>query len=238
MFEDSTFESMGRIRTRSRGWMFVTLALNSTILLALVLIPLLYPEALPRMAESILIQAPPPPVSIEPLQAHPTSARAAVVHVSLAQDLQAPSVIPKIIRYPDKPEVAAVVNLAEGSGMPENGTAAIGSPFNQESSIHVVQQKPQPPRPISSGVMDGMIVFKVTPAYPSIAKAAGISGDVVLRAIISKNGSIEGLRVVNGPALLQQAAIDAVKQWRYRPYLLNGEPIEVETTVHVVFKLN
>jgi protein TonB len=78
---------------------------------------------------------------------------------------------------------------------------------------------------------------KITPQYPAIAKAARIQGTVVLQATISKTGSIENLRVVSGPPMLQQAAMDAVRQWRYRPYLLNGDPVEVETTVNVVFNL-
>jgi protein TonB len=74
--------------------------------------------------------------------------------------------------------------------------------------------------------------------YPPIAKAAQISGTVVLEATISTEGAIENLRVVSGPAMLQQSALNAVKQWRYRPYLLNNTPVEVETTVNVVFSLN
>ena len=90
---------------------------------------------------------------------------------------------------------------------------------------------------VSSGVMDGIATRKTLPVYPAIAKAAGVQGAVSLQATISKNGIIENLRVVSGPAMLQQAAIDAVKQWRYKPFRLNGEPVEVETTVNVVFSL-
>jgi protein TonB len=90
---------------------------------------------------------------------------------------------------------------------------------------------------ISGGVMVGMLLQKTTPVYPPIAKAARQQGTVVLQATISKTGSIENLRVISGPAMLQQAALDAVKTWRYRPYLLDGEPTEVETTVNVVFSL-
>jgi periplasmic protein TonB len=75
------------------------------------------------------------------------------------------------------------------------------------------------------------------PQYPAIAKAARIQGTVVLQATISKAGGIENLRVVSGPPMLQQAAMDAVRSWRYKPYLLNGDPVEVETTVNVVFNL-
>jgi protein TonB len=90
---------------------------------------------------------------------------------------------------------------------------------------------------ISGGVAAGMLLQKTTPLYPPIAKAARVSGTVILQATISKAGTIENLRVVGGPAMLQQAALDAVRTWRYRPYLLNNEPVEVETTVNVVFTL-
>jgi periplasmic protein TonB len=86
--------------------------------------------------------------------------------------------------------------------------------------------------------MDGLLLFKPIPVYPPIAVVTRAEGTVVLDAVISKSGSIENLRVISGPAMLRQSALDAVRQWRYRPYLLNGQPVEVETTVNVVFKLN
>jgi TonB family protein len=98
-----------------------------------------------------------------------------------------------------------------------------------------------PPKPrtitISANVMQGAIIFKTVPEYPPIAKAAHVSGTVVLQAVIGKDGKIENLHVINGPPMLQQAALDAVKQWMYRPYLLNDEPVEVKTTVNVTFTL-
>ncbi len=81
------------------------------------------------------------------------------------------------------------------------------------------------------------MIYKTIPQYPVIAKTVGVQGTVVLQATISKSGTIENLQVISGPQMLQQAAIDAVKTWRYRPYLLNDQPIEVETTVNVIFKL-
>jgi len=87
-------------------------------------------------------------------------------------------------------------------------------------------------------IVEGLIIRKTIPLYPSIAKAAGIQGTVVLQATISKQGTIENLRVISGPAMLQQAAIDAVKTWRYRPYMLDEQPVEVETTVNVVFSIS
>jgi protein TonB len=90
---------------------------------------------------------------------------------------------------------------------------------------------------ISSLVASSTAIYKAVPVYPAVALAAGVSGTVVLAATISKAGTIENLRVVSGPPMLQRAAVDAVEQWRYRPYLLNGEPVAVETTVNVVFNL-
>jgi protein TonB len=86
--------------------------------------------------------------------------------------------------------------------------------------------------------MAGMLVYTVIPTYPEIGRAVRAQGTVQLQATISRDGTIENLRVVSGPPLLQQAAMDAVKQWRYRPYLLNGEPVEVETTINVDFRLD
>lgn len=90
---------------------------------------------------------------------------------------------------------------------------------------------------ISSGIAVGLLRQKTAPAYPSIAKTAHVQGTVVIQAIISKTGAVEDLRVVSGPAMLRQAALDAVKTWRYSPYMLSGEPVEVETTVNVIFAL-
>jgi peptidyl-prolyl cis-trans isomerase A (cyclophilin A) len=90
---------------------------------------------------------------------------------------------------------------------------------------------------ISAGAAVGMLVSKATPVYPVDAKKAGVSGTVVLSAVIGTDGIIKDLQVVSGPDLLQQAALDAVKQWRYRPYLSNGDPVEVRTTVNIIFTL-
>ena len=85
--------------------------------------------------------------------------------------------------------------------------------------------------------MEGCKLSGEIPHYPAIAWAAHVDGMVVLAATISKTGTIENLRVVSGPGLLTSAAVEAVRTWRYQPYLLNGEPVEVETTVNVVFRL-
>jgi protein TonB len=123
--------------------------------------------------------------------------------------------------------------IADGSG------AAMSAIFDGIGTGHASVGRAVVPQKmcISSGVMAGNLLEKVTPQYPAIAKAARIQGTVVLEATISKDGTIQNLRVISGPPMLRQAALDAVRSWRYKPYLLNGEPVEVQTTVNVVFNL-
>ena len=97
--------------------------------------------------------------------------------------------------------------------------------------------QPQGPVRVSGGVMAGQIVSKVDPVYPQEAKARGIQGAVVLHAIIDPEGAVQELTVVSGPPELQKSAVDAVKQWVYKPFLLNGDPTTVDTTITVNFSL-
>jgi len=113
---------------------------------------------------------------------------------------------------------------------PSGGTATESAPPPVVRSLG--------PARISGGVMAGLILTKVQPQYPVEARNAGVSGTVVMHAMIGKDGMIKNLTVISGPALLQDAAVDAVKQWTYRPYLLNGVPTEVDTTILVNFNLN
>ncbi len=103
---------------------------------------------------------------------------------------------------------------------------------------------PPPPRPNQSRIRQGgnvqaaKLVNKVQPSYPPLARQTRISGTVRLHAIIAKDGSIQSLEVISGHPLLQQSALDAVRQWKYQATLLNGEPVEVDTTIDVIFSLN
>jgi protein TonB len=90
---------------------------------------------------------------------------------------------------------------------------------------------------VSSGVAEGLKTHTVNPKYPREARDKGIQGDVILQATIDTNGNITNLNVVKGDPILADASIEAVKQWRYKPYILNGEPVEVETTIKIVFHL-
>jgi protein TonB len=87
-------------------------------------------------------------------------------------------------------------------------------------------------------MMEGNLIYRVQPEYPALARQVRIQGLVVLRAIISRDGTIENLQALSGHPLLVPAALNAVRQWRYRPYVLNGEPVEVETEVKVNFILS
>lgn len=235
MFEDSTFESTGKIRTRSRRWMLVTFALNASIVLALILIPLIYPEAIPRISSIMLVEAPVPP----PEAPKPQSVPPGAVLVKARFDLKtftAPSKIPTHIDYARSHEVPESTGVWTEMSGDQNVDSAL-HPFDTGRRAQVVESKPKGPTAVSSGVMQGLLMRQVVPSYPPIPKSAHIGGTVVLTATISKAGRIENLHVVSGSAMFTQAAMDAVAQWVYKPYLLNGQPVEVETTVKVVFKL-
>ncbi len=237
MFEDSTFETMGRIHTRSRGWMMATFAFNSSILLALVIIPIIHPEMLPKLTSSILMQAPPPQtqeprpvVRTEQVQNAPSEIR--------VETFQPSPTIPRQTNISGTQEPPAPIESGDLDGGP-NGIAGPDNPFSGRGThLDVRQAAPAATQHVSSGVMQGMLIDKVIPAYPAIARVTRTSGTVVLQATISRTGTIENLRVISGPAMLRQAALDAVKQWRYRPYMLNGHPVEVETAVEVDFTLD
>jgi len=98
---------------------------------------------------------------------------------------------------------------------------------------HDVEQ----PHPVSH-MMEGNLIHRVQPVYPLVARQAGIQGTVVLQAVISRSGAVENLQAVSGHPMLVKAAMDAVRQWRYRPYFLNDQPVEVETQVTVIFILS
>ncbi len=234
MFEDSTFESTGRIRTRSRGWMIAAFLFNGSILLTLILIPLIYPEALSRQAVAFLMEAPLQPAPQPKPQTPP--ANATVIHSEIEDGrIFAPPSIPIRIATPTGPEVLPNINVV-GLGQ-ETGGPGGDNPFRGQTALPIVHSAPNHPMRVSGSVVEGLLIEKSIPRYPTIAIAARIEGTVVLQATISKTGTIENLRAVSGPAMLQQAALDAVKTWRYRPYLLSGDPVEVETTVNVVFNL-
>lgn len=234
MFETATFESTGSITTQSRKWMVATLLLNGSILATLILIPLLRPQLLPgRTLVSLL--APPMAPSAPPEARSPVDATRTV---QLDNPYAAPTRIQPVIRTDAGPAPNQAIDT---SGLGNRGTSIPGAdnPFGHPSPVRVVEPAASSgPIHISSGVLEGRLIFKKQPVYPPIAISTRTEGTVLLQAVISKAGAIEKLRVVSGPAMLRQAAMDAVSQWRYQPFELNRQPVEVETTISVVFNLS
>lgn len=235
MFEDSLMESGNRIKRKNKFWSFVAFLLNAGALLALVIWPLLHPEALPKQMMATLMVAPSPP------PAPPPAAPASKIQPKsemLSSELRAPSRIPEI-KQVNETAIPPMLGVKGMEGLSSGIPGGISSIIDTVGAGQPTVVKPTAPTnfKVSSGVMAGNLLEKTAPQYPSIAKAAGIQGIVVLQATISKSGSIQNLRVISGPPMLQRAATDAVRSWHYKPYLLNGEPVEVETTINVVFSL-
>jgi protein TonB len=147
--------------------------------------------------------------------------------------LNAPSRIPNDLRMLGGKEPPPSSGFG-GSGM-EGMSGGAGNVFGQNGTKVKVEASRR--MSISAGVAGGLLIQKTAPVYPQLAKEARISGTVVIQATISKYGTIQNPRVVSGSTMLRQAALDAVKSWRYKPYVLDGEPVEVETTVSVSFNL-
>jgi len=234
MFEDATFDSRPTLPNKTPQRMLIALTVNLTILAALLVFPLLYPESLSaRLLTNILYV---PPVPTAPAPPPTTHTPAATSHtISLRNPLEAPTRIPTKI---DTEPIPASLDANSLNTL----TSVVGAPSAtsvfHEPAPHVV---PKPPVPksviVSQGVAVGLLLFHPAPVYPAIAKAARTSGTVVLAATIDHEGKIANLRVLSGPPLLRQAAFDAVHQWRYRPYFLNNQPVDVETTINVNFSL-
>jgi protein TonB len=152
----------------------------------------------------------------------------------MSRQLNAPSKISSDLKMLGGRDAAPASGFG-ATGMDGLGNAGSGV-FTGQSGPKVKVAGPQKVS-ISSGIATGLLIQKTAPIYPPIAKTARVSGTVVIQATISKNGTIENPHVVSGPAMLRQSALDAVKTWRFRPYMLSGEPVEVETTVNVNFAM-
>jgi periplasmic protein TonB len=245
MFDEMVISSPNPRRTNKPWTVFLSMLLQCAFLAILILIPLIYTEALPKTMMATMLTAPPPPPPPPP---PPVAAQVVHVkpqaHLMDAGKLVAPKVIPKevkIIKEDAEPDLGAV---GMAGGVP--GGVAGGSMGGVIGGvIGGMGGAPPPPKPKLSGplkvggnVQAARIISKPMPVYPPLARQTRISGTVRLHAIIGKDGRIQSLEVMNGHPLLQQAALDAVRQWRYQPTLLNGEPVDVDTTVDVIFTLN
>lgn len=240
MFEDSLIESGGKLKTARGRTTTFSFVLEAIIVGILVLIPLLFTEALPKAQLMMALVAPPPPP--------PPPPPPAVVHVVkqvetdiVNNQLRTPTKIPKKVEMIKEEEApppmsAGVVGGVPG-GVPGGQMGGVIGGIIGNTPVAVPKVAVQRVR-VSQGVTQGMVLHKVNPTYPPLARTARVQGSVILAAVIGKDGTIQNLHVISGHPLLTQAALDAVKQWRYRPYILNGEPVEVDTQVTVNFTLS
>ncbi|HXJ90172.1 MAG TPA: TonB family protein [Candidatus Binatia bacterium] len=244
MFEDSLIESGGKLKTK-RGWTsLISFALQVVIVGVMVLIPLIFTEALPKTQLMTFLVAPPPPPPPPPPAAAPVKIVKQIQTDIVNGQLRTPTKIPQKVQMIKEdeapPPVMATTGVVGGvpGGVPGGSMGGVLGSIASAGAVTAMPKIATPQRVrVSSGVQSGLLVRKVQPTYPPLARQARIQGTVVLQAQISKTGDIENLQLVSGHPMLAPAAIEAVKQWKYKPYLLNGEPVEVETTVQVNFSL-
>src|SRR6516164_6794982 len=243
MFEDSLMESGGKIKTKQGATTAISFILQIALIGVLVLLPLVFTEALPKQQLMTFLVAPPPPPPPPPPAAMP---EVKIVKPRTSDldngQLRTPTAIPKkvaMIKEDEPPPSAGVAGVVGGvpGGVPGGAMGGVlGSVIGSTPTAVPKVATPQRVR-VSQGVSQGLLIHQVKPVYPPLARQARIQGTVVLQALISKDGTIENLHLVSGHPMLAPAAIEAVKQWRYKPYFLNGEPVEVDTTINVNFTL-
>ncbi len=234
------------------------IAVGGGVLLLLVLIPLGYfklrpaksaPAQQAAVSQTTVTNAPMTTTATGAGSTAKPSAASATTDTSNADDTTQPTAplrtqmmnhqLTAPSRLPDARKMMAGREAPPSSGFGSPGMDSMNGTSNVFGGQSGPKVKSAPPSKvsISAGIAGGLLVKRSAPVYPQIAKEARVSGSVVIQATISTTGAVENAHVVNGPTMLRQAALDAVKTWRYRPYLLDGQPVEVETTVNVVFSL-
>lgn len=232
-------------RAVQRPWtLAVSLGLQTVAVGAVLLVPLLHPEILqPTLRVPTWVQLrvrPEPPSPPQVKTAGPSRPSAPPVFT-------APREIPKSIARVVDP----IADAPEAPGIYVPGSFSADGAVGVPGAVlpTALPEKPQPvpraaPKPpdgplrVSSSIQAAKLLFGPKPPYPPLAKAARVQGTVRLQAVIAADGRISGLRVVSGPSLLMNAAVEAVKQWRYQPTLLNNAPVEIATEIDVIFTLS
>lgn len=237
LFSDSLLPEKKR-----RTWTTVfSFSFQCMLLGMLVILPLMFTEALPKAQLLTFLVAPPPPPPPPPPAAQVVTKVIRQTDVLNSGQLRTPTRIPRKVEMIKEEEAPPPMTGGVVGGVPGgipggqlNGV--IGGIISSTPSSPLVAPPPKRIR-ISQGVIQGLLIHKIEPVYPKLALGARVQGSVLIKAIISKSGEITELQVVSGHPILVPAALEAVKQWRYRPYLLNGEPVEVETNISVTFNL-
>jgi protein TonB len=243
MFEDSLIESGGRRGGKRGATTLLSFVLQAILLGILILIPLIYTEALPKQQLMTFLVAPPPPPPPPP---PPAAQQIKVVKQIVSEinngQLRTPTKIPEkvqMIKEEEAPPAAGIGGVVGGvpGGIPGGQMGGVIGGIISSTPVAVPKVATPTRVRVSQGVSQGLLIHQVKPTYPPLARQARIQGSVVLQAVIAKDGTIQGLKVVSGHPMLTGSAVEAVKQWRYKPYFLNGEPVEVETVVTVNFTL-
>lgn len=224
-----------------RGWLTLTsFGLQAVVLSLLLLLPILRPSGLPllhRLSTPISLGQPAPEMpSVRPRMGSSFAASAPSIFVFHRPSPQ--PILPRPGEDESSPPVSGAGPYLPGAPA-TGGGAGIPGLFN-DGTRPVVPVAAAPPAAHTirlSHMSEGDLIRKIQPNYPALARSARIQGVVLLQATIGKQGKIENLQVISGHPMLARAAIDAVRQWRYRPYILNGEPVEVETQITVNFSL-
>ena len=249
MFEQSLLPK-GHTRRWTVG---VALLIEAAVVGILVLIPLLYVQVIPMPDLVTALTAPPPPPPPPPPPAAPKVAKLSPVRKFNPQGLTAPREIPKEVAQVNEPVIQSAPDVPMTGGVIGGipGGVPGGIPGGVIGSLPNIAPPPPPPPPppkaqasspsriqVGGQVQAAMILNEVEPVYPRLAASAHIGGVVRLKAVISKDGRIEDLKLISGHPLLVQAAMDAVRQWTYKPTVLNGNPVEVATEIDVNFTLS
>ncbi len=240
MFEDSLMESSGALSKRNPWTAALSFAMQAFVAGVLVLVPLIYTEALPWRQFARVLTEPAPPAGLpSPAPAHVHGAQA---RPPFADSVRLPTSIPqRIAMLPDEAANVAGSGAPDWVGVP-GGTGPGGPNSMIGNVIPVPPAMPEIVAPtkvrVSSGVAQGLLLHETRPAYPPLALQARIQGTVVLQAVIARDGTVQNLRVVSGNPMLVGAALEAARLWRYKPYLLNEQPVEVDTQIVVNFTLD
>jgi periplasmic protein TonB len=238
LFADSLVSS--RPELARRGWSTLTsFALQALLATVVLLLSIFRPTAMParrQISTPISLGEPQSLAQVGPVRRGPVAGPAQVPIIVFRQPSPLPSVTPTSGDDVAPPAVATgPYVVAPGGGGGRSGVSGLFSDGTQP--LPSAPPKPAPAHIRLSHIDEGSLLRKVRPIYPALARSARIQGVVLLQATISREGTIENLRVLSGHPMLTAAAIDAVRQWRYRPYILNGTPVEVETQITVNFSL-
>jgi protein TonB len=240
LFHDSLFASGAKSRPRNPWAAVGSVTLLSSLLLAVVVIPLFHTDTLPkRETLTMLYVLPAAAASNITRPSVPTSTSR-----NIPTNMRDPSAVHRAQEAPPSSPLDTTGGLVEGvSGGVVGGIpgGVLSEVLRSTSSTPVLATTPAsaPKRVrVPARVAEAHLVYDVAPKYPPEAGQARIEGTVVLLAVIGRDGTVEDVRVERGLPVLAQAAIEAVKQWRYRPYFLNGEPVEVDSQITINFTLS